>query len=291
LLDRGLLVGLKNISEDERRTEELLLAGFEKCLPEILGGILDTLVKAIQLYPTVNPKQLFRMADFTKWGCAIAMALGCKQEDFINAYAKKVRIQIEEAAHASPLATVLMDQMDLLLNWEGTPSELYTVLLNHAKQLGISTRQKSWPKAPNHLVRQLNELAPSLRSLGWEITTGLKRKGFRIIRINAVPTVLPSKLPSKLTLSHNDLDGIDGNVGKFPYNSKALTDATDATTGIFESFAVHIKELTRLTANNQGECAICKKRSRMDWCVTKHDGEWGLLCDRCGIKLGEALRR
>jgi len=189
LLDRSLLVGLQNIPKEKRRTEEELLRDFEACKAEIFGGFLDTLVKAIQIYPSVNPKGLFRMADFTRWGCAIAIALGKTEKDFIDAYEAKVKAQIEEAAHASPVATVLLDFMENRgENWAGTPTELFTALLNHAKTLDISTRQRGWPKAPHVLVRQLNELAPSLKSLGWEVNTS--RSGARKrIEINSVPSV------------------------------------------------------------------------------------------------------
>jgi len=198
LLDRALLVGLQNIPKNKRRTEKELLTEFENCKAEILGGFLDTLVKAIQLYPSVNPKELFRMADFTRWGCAIAIALGQTQEDFIKAYESKVKAQIEEAAHSSPVATVLLDYMDSLVQagnpdgsekWEGTGSSLYKNLVDHAKKLEISTRQKAWPKAPHILVRQLNELAPSLKSLGWEVVTGLHTGSARRIVISSVPSV------------------------------------------------------------------------------------------------------
>ena len=188
LLDRSLLVGLENIPNESRRTEEKLLADFEKEKASILGGFLDVLVKAIQLYPTVKADRLFRMADFTRWGCAIAKALGRTEEEFIAAYESKVKSQIEEAAHASPVATVLLDYLEQApaKNWEGTPTALFKTLLEHAKTLDISTRQKGWPKAPNALVRQLNELAPSLKSLGLEIVTS--KSGTRRIGINSVPT-------------------------------------------------------------------------------------------------------
>jgi len=189
LLDRSLLVGLKDIPKNRRRTEKQLLADFDSQKAEILGGFLDTLVEAIRTYPTVNPKELFRMADFTRWGCAIAQALGKKPEDFIKAYESKVRAQIEEAAHASPMATVLLDLIESLGDWDGTPSQLFTSLLNHAKELGISTHQKAWPKAPHILVRQLNELAPSLKSLGWEVVTGIRTSSTRRIRISSVASV------------------------------------------------------------------------------------------------------
>jgi len=180
LLDRSLLVGLQNIPREKRRTEEQLLREFEAIKAEILGGFLDTLVKAIQIYPSVNLKGLFRMADFTRWGCAIATALGKTEKEFSDAYEANVRNQTEEAAHASPVATVLLDFMEKKgSNWKGTPTELFTALLNHARQSDISTRQKAWPKAPHVLIRQLNDLAPSLKSLGWEVSsqrTGATRK-------------------------------------------------------------------------------------------------------------------
>lgn len=203
LLDRALLVGLESIAKDRRRTEKQLFNEFDNCKAEILGGILDTLVMAMQLYPSINPKELFRMADFTRWGCAIAKGLGYGPEDFITAYEAKVKAQIEEAAHASPVATVLLDLMESTGSWDGTPSQFYITLVNHAKELGISARQKVWPKAPHVLVRQLNELAPSLKSLGWEITTGIKSGSTRRILIRSVPSA------SSVNKQHDKQDGRD----------------------------------------------------------------------------------
>jgi len=189
LLDRSLLVGLEDIPKKERRTEEQLLKDFEACKPYILGGFLNTLVKAIREYPYVKPKELFRMADFTRWGCAIAKALGKTEKDFLEAYNIKVKLQIEEAAHSSPVATVLIDYLSNHKNWEGTPSSLYKILLGHAKEMGISTRQKAFPKAPHILVRKLNELAPSLKALGLEVVTGIRTPTHRLILINSVNSV------------------------------------------------------------------------------------------------------
>jgi hypothetical protein len=203
LLDRSLLIPLEHIKNEERKTEAKLLADFEKNKASILGGFLDTLVKAIQLYPTVKTNYLFRMADFTRWGCAIAKALDKTEEEFIAAYDNKVKSQIEEAAHASLLATVLLDflekestpSLEKWQGWEGTPTALYKALFEHAKTLEISTRQKGFPKAPNALMRQLNDLAPSLKALGWEVVT--MKSGIRRIYINTVQTAQPPR-PSTL---------------------------------------------------------------------------------------------
>jgi len=242
LLDRSLLVYLQNIPREKRRTEERLLKEFEASKPEILGGFLDTLAKAMQVFPQVNPKELFRMADFTRWGCAIAIALGKTETEFLEAYEAKVKTQIEEAAHASPVATVLLDFFSIAKEpWEGTPTQLYIRLNEHAKMLGISTRQKAWPKAPNVLVRQLNELAPSLKSLGLDIETGIREghDATRRIRVSTVSAVSthekngktaddnaddsknePSAEPSALKHGQSTL-AVDAD-GKFPTSTRAL---------------------------------------------------------------------
>jgi hypothetical protein len=141
----------------------------------------------MQFYPSINPEKLFRMADFSRWGLAIAKALGRTEEDFTGAYGIKVESQIEEAAHASPVATVLLDLLETKENWEDTPTKLFTDMLDHANELKIGTRQRSWPKAPHVLMRQLNELAPSLKALGWEIIES-KSGAIRRIVISSVPS-------------------------------------------------------------------------------------------------------
>jgi len=267
LLDRILLVGLQDIPKTKRRTEKQLLGEFESCKAEILGGFLDTLVKAIQVYPSVNPKGLFRMADFTRWGCAIAIALGKTQEDFLNAYEKKVQMQIEEAALASPVATVLIDLMESIKEWEGTPSQLYIALLNRAKELSISTRQKIWPKASNSLVRQLNELIPSLKALGWEVVTGVRAgpEGTRRILINSVRT---DSIDSTMVKAHenngrttDDTCVEISSVKSLKNNVKSpLTDATDAiSTSSFSSSSpliISIKAWCYANRNERSEISL-----------------------------------
>jgi len=256
LLDRAVLVGLSNIEKEKRRTEEELFTEFEKCKPEILGAFLDVLVRAMQLYPQVNPAELFRMADFTKWGCAISRGLGNTEKEFLGAYALKVKAQSEEAAHASPIATVLLDSFASLKEpWEETPTQLYMRLNEHAKVLGISTRQKAWPKAPNTLVRQLNELAPSLKSLGLEIETGIRTglERTRKIRINIVCTVLTVRDHEKH--GENTDDTTDGSKNEPSVLSSAekhgQTTLADDTDGTDDTFTNNSKEATEAELKNE----------------------------------------
>ena len=63
-----------------------LLAEFEKIRPKLLAHILDILVRAMQIKPTLKLTRLSRMADFTEWGEAISQAMGYKEMSFIEAY-------------------------------------------------------------------------------------------------------------------------------------------------------------------------------------------------------------
>lgn len=264
MLQRALLLGLDVIPKKQRKTEKELKRAFEKAHPRILGAMLDVLVKAIQIYPTIKLKGLHRMADYVVWGCAITEALGKDKQAFLDAYEENIINQNLEMVRASPISDAILKLMEENpLGWEGTAAQLFSALEEKAKELKISTRQKAWPKKPHILSRRLNELAPSLPSVGYEINRGYRGKN-RLILISAV--------------------GSDGSG-----EHKPSTDTTDATNGTFESFTVNVKELTRLTTPTHGECGICKKRGIMDWCVTKHNGEWGLLCDDCGLSIERQL--
>lgn len=267
LLDRSLLVGLQTIPKNERRTEKELWLEFERYKAQILGGFLDTLVEAIRVFPSINPKGgLFRMADFTRWGCAITKALGYNETRFIEAYNVKVRTQIEEAAYASPLAAVLIDYMKELEDWKGTPSEFYSTMVTHAKELGISTRQKAFPKAPNSLVRHLNELAPSLKCLGWEVVTGIRtgREGTRFITINTVRTV-----------STDDTDDVS------PISPREAT---------FNLLTV--KSIISLEKDSyEDTCYICKNKRVLHWQITNFQYERADVCQDCGMKVQETMQK
>jgi hypothetical protein len=278
-------VGLQNIPKEKRRTEEELLREFEASKAEILGGFLDTLVKAIQIYPSVNPKGLFRMADFTRWGCAIAIALGKTEKDFLDAYENKVKVQIEEAAHTSPVATVLLDFMEKRgENWTGTPTELFIALLNHAKILDISTRQQGWPKAPHVLVRQLNELAPSLKSLGYEIITS-KSGGTRRTEINTVPSA-PLHENSHKTGATWGTSCIK--VAAPETTGKTLTnDARDAGDAILPNSSNPVVSLNDLKSvylaqfYDEHKCAICGSKKLTSWKAELFKGSDVVICEDC----------
>ena len=191
LLDRSILVCVEKIDNEKRKTEESLNSAFEAEKAAILGGFLGVLSKALKVYPKIELNGFFRMADFTRYGCAIAQALGKTTEDFLDAYEEKVESQNEEAINANPVAMVIVDYFQncyfakgpdgkpVRETWEGAPAMLYQLITTHAQTMGIRTDSRgSWPKAPNAFTRVLNDIASSLQAVGYEITVkpGTPRK-------------------------------------------------------------------------------------------------------------------
>ncbi|WP_157039947.1 hypothetical protein [Pelobacter propionicus] len=86
LLDRSITIHLERIKPTGRRLEEEINAAFDADLPGILGGIADVLSRAMEIKPTVSLASYPRMADFARWGYAVAEALGGRGDEFLRAY-------------------------------------------------------------------------------------------------------------------------------------------------------------------------------------------------------------
>ena len=169
LLDRSILIGLERIPNNERRDEEGLESAFTQARPQILGGMLDALVKSIELKPSVELTAKPRMADFARWGCAIAQALGRSSEDFAHAYEGNVVEQNAEVLDGHPVAAAVMALMDKQDRWEGRPADLLRGLLVLADAESIDVNARNWPKAANVLTRRLKEVKTNLQDAGIHI--------------------------------------------------------------------------------------------------------------------------
>ena len=185
LLDRSILIGLERIPNNERRDEEGLESAFTQARPQILGGMLDALVKAIELKPSVELTDKPRMADFARWGCAISEALGGSSEDFVHAYQGNIEEQNAEVLDGHPVAAAVIALMDKQDPWEGRPTDLLQGLLELANAEGIDANARSWPKAANALTRRLNEVKTNLQDAGIHITH--RKSGPRTITIRKEP--------------------------------------------------------------------------------------------------------
>lgn len=166
LLDRCIVLALERIPEDERKEECRVWEDFNADKPKILGAMLTTLSKAMNIYSTVTLDKLGRMADFTRWGYAVAEACGIGGEVFLKAYLNNQKKANQEAVEANPVATALIKYMEEVKNFSGTVSTLLTVLNEVAELEQIDTTSKLWAKEPNVLSRRLNEIKSNLELEG-----------------------------------------------------------------------------------------------------------------------------
>ena len=181
LLDRAILIELCRIDENQRREILELIEDFRKDLPCILGGIFDTLSKAMYLYPTVKLDKLPRMADFTRWGYAVGEALGGLGDEFLEQYKTNHSKQNIEILNTDIVATLVVGFMKDKPVWSGLISELYNQLATLASQYGINSKGKEFPTVPNVLSRRLNGLKSNLKEAGISFTTTSKMQGREIV--------------------------------------------------------------------------------------------------------------
>jgi len=178
LLDRSLLWSLETIPEDRRRPEEELWEAFEQERPRLFGAMLDALARAMSLQASVQLAAYPRMADFARWGVAIAQALGHEPGEFLAAFDANIVTRNDEVIAGSPVAAAVVAFMREREEWEGTATELLTSLEPVATALRVDIRSRSWPKVAHVLSRRLNEVRPNLAAggVGVELHSGSDRR-------------------------------------------------------------------------------------------------------------------
>lgn len=76
LIDRTVFLTPLSISSEDRIPIDHFWTEFEKDKPYILGGIFTILSKALKIYPDIKLNNYMRLADFHKFGYAVAMIMG-----------------------------------------------------------------------------------------------------------------------------------------------------------------------------------------------------------------------
>lgn len=181
LLDRCLLQELDQILTSERITEAKMWVEFNTEKAAVLGMIFTVLSKAIEVFPSIELDDIYRMSDFTEWGYAVAEAAGIGGQRFLDAYANNQSRANDEAVASHPVASAVIALMANKTSWYGNASDLLTDLTAIANVENIDTKSFLWPKLPNGLSRRLNEVKTNLEQLGFIIES--QTSGTRLISI------------------------------------------------------------------------------------------------------------
>ena len=180
LLDRAILLRLNRIKPTKRLPDEELNKRFNECLPSILGNIFVTLAMALALYPMLKHKEYPRMADFSRYGYAIAEAIGYGYgAEFINAYKINIRLAVETSVEQNPLIDCLRQFVEEEKSWQGSMTELQHKLKESFKKMyGNSRLPDVLESTPNTLSRQLSTFKHELEELGICIKVGKKKNRY-----------------------------------------------------------------------------------------------------------------
>ena len=172
LASRCLVITLKAISEDQRRTEADFWADFECKAPLILGALLDGVAGGLKRLPEIKPVTVSRMADFATWATAAEYALGWNEGDFLAAYkaseARAVEAVIDANLFITAVVTLLADR-----DFTGTATGLLSALEDYSEH-SVRNNGKLWP-APNKAREWLRRATDPLRKSG--ISLDLDSKG------------------------------------------------------------------------------------------------------------------
>lgn len=215
LLDRSVIIHLPVIPPEKRKTEAEVWQEFEYSRPFILGGLLDAVSHALRDIDKVELKEKPRMADFALWATAAEESLELESGAFISAFMGNRESANELALEASTIAATLIEFVQYQESWTGKSSELLKELNQRASD--EAKKQQGWPKRANTLSGAIKRIAPNLRAIGIEYSTG-KTKAGRFITLeykgessSPSPPSSPSTKSPFTDESTGDEAGDDGN--------------------------------------------------------------------------------
>jgi hypothetical protein len=202
LLDRCLLFSLDPIKSDQRKTEEQIYAEFQKVKPHLLGATFDALSQALAIIGDINLSRFGRMADFNRWGVAIARALGIGEEEFLSAYDDSLREQSLEAIQGNPVAGCILRIVEDDDEWKGSAMELLARINEIADSLKIDKTSRQWPRAANVLTRRINEITLNLLGEGISVVQWRNEMGKQFwISKDSEECQRPLEFPGKIQKS------------------------------------------------------------------------------------------
>lgn len=166
LIDRSIIFELERIKENKYTEDSKIWSDYQSDLPEILGGAILILSKAMEIYPEVKPEKLGRMAEFSKWGYSIAQAMGIGGQTFLDAYFANQDGSNLEVVSSHPVAASMMQLMRNQAELQGTVAEILNKLISVARKNSISTDADQFPGSASALSRRLKEVKSNLEDIG-----------------------------------------------------------------------------------------------------------------------------
>jgi hypothetical protein len=158
LADRLVPLELEVIGPERRREETEVLRAFDEARPRLLGALLDLVARVLDVWPTVRPERLPRMADFGRVLAAVDTVAGTKALDTYLALGRRLALDLIDADPVAAAVRRFVNGREGA-EWTGTPAELLEALTPPEPP-------KGWPRDATRLSGRLNRAAPALRTAG-----------------------------------------------------------------------------------------------------------------------------
>lgn len=165
LIDRALSVETPVIRARTETTD--LWRTFEAEHGRLVGALLDVVASALARLPSVSlpPEERPRLAEFARFGMAMAEALGQPGGDFMAQFNASRQESIARTIDASPVAAALIDWFEDRA--QRTASMSIKALLQEVERKKPPNTD-AWPRSPKGFGDALRRAAPALRQLGIE---------------------------------------------------------------------------------------------------------------------------
>lgn len=182
LADRIVSVPLQPIPKEYRQAESNLWARFEEMRPQLVGALLHLRVRVEQQQDI--PAPLERMADFSRLGVKVAVAVGLDADAFVFAYRANRDAASLTALDSSAIGPVLR-RVVRRGRFHGLITGLLQQLLETASQ--HEARHPEWPRTPRALGDSLRRLAPNLARIGVEVVFHGHRRDGHWVTVEETP--------------------------------------------------------------------------------------------------------
>jgi len=222
-------VTLSPILSDARRPEADLDAEYQAIQPLILGALYNSVAQALLDVDRVRPTALPRLADLAVW--VTAAEPDHKRGTFIRVLTGARQAEALETLTEDPVGAAILALVEKAGGWEGTATELLTVLATRADE--ETRRSQRWPKRPDRLSALIRRLAPALRQVGMEVTFARTSSGrrrvlsfrktadFSVTSVTQASRASPEASPgvTKVTLNERS-DAHDAKISHFSESSQ-----------------------------------------------------------------------
>lgn len=157
-VDRAIFFNTKPFAKSKNYYERDLIDDLDNDMPYILGGVFEVLSKALSILPSVKIDEPIRLADFHRFGFAVAEAMGGYGNTFNQAISRNKEQQMAIVDENFEIVRILIDFLkENDGEWSSTVDMLYksvrdfVILADEGKY-----DEKAIPKASNAFSRMLS---------------------------------------------------------------------------------------------------------------------------------------